>query len=333
MEYRSLGRSGLQVSVLSLGSWLTFGLQIDEERALACMRAARDGGVNFFDNAEVYAAGESEAVMGRILRKTEWKRSDLVLSTKIFWGGAGPNDRGLSRKHLIEGTDAALERLGTRYVDLVFCHRPDPATPMEETVRAMSHLVDSGRAFYWGTSEWSAEEIRDAWHIARAQHLTAPVMEQPQYNMFHRERVENEYARLYEDVGLGLTIWSPLASGLLSGKYNDGDVPADSRASFPAHAWLKGRLVGEQAEARREKLRALAGLAAELGCTQAQLALAWCARNPRVSTVITGASRPEQVTENMRALDVVSKLEAPIMARIESILQNKPAPEPNWRAM
>lgn len=271
--------------------------------------------------------------MGRILRRSEWKRTDLVLSTKIYWGGAGPNDRGLSRKHLIEGTDAALERLGLRYVDLVFCHRPDPQTPLDETVRAMSHLIDTGRAFYWGTSEWSAEEIRDAWHIARAQHLVAPVVEQPQYNLFHRERVEKEYARLYDDVGLGLTIWSPLASGLLSGKYNDGSAPVASRANLPGHEWLRPRLVGELAESRRDTLHALADLASQLGCTQAQLALAWCAANRHVSSVITGASGPEQVTENMRAIEMLPKLDAAVLNRIESILQNRPAADPDWRRM
>jgi voltage-dependent potassium channel beta subunit len=329
MEYRHLGRSGLKISALSYGAWVTFGTQMDEDAAFACMRAARDAGVNFFDNAEAYASGEAEVLMGRVIRRAGWKRSDLVVSTKIFWGGKGPNDRGLSRKHLIEGTEASLERLGMHRVDLLFCHRPDPETPIEETVRAMNYLLDHGKAHYWGTSEWSAEQIREAYGIARRERLAPPVMEQPQYNMFHRERVEREYARLY-DVGLGLTVWSPLASGILTGKYNDG-IPEGSRLDTEGYEWLRERLESPEGQAQIAKVRQLGAVADELGCTMAQLALAWCLVNPNVSTVITGASRPEQVTQNMQAMEVYEKLSPEVMERIERILDNTPAPQPDFR--
>ena len=330
MEYRRLGSSGLQVSALSFGAWVTFGDQIDEGVALDCMKTAFDAGVNFFDNAEVYADGRAESMMGAVLRKTGWKRSDLVVSTKIFWGGRGPNDRGLSRKHIVEGTDAALKRLQLDYVDLVFCHRPDFHTPVEETVRAMSHVVDSGRAFYWGTSEWSAEQIRQAYDFARSEGLVPPTMEQPQYHMFHRERVEREYARLYADIGLGTTIWSPLASGLLTGKYNDG-VPEGTRLSLPDYEWLRRQVLSEEGTRRIEKVKRLAPLAQELGGTLAQLAIAWCLTNPNVSTVITGASRAGQVSENMKALEVAERLTPEVMNRIEGVLENRPQPEQDWR--
>jgi len=330
MEYRFLGKSGLKVSALSYGAWVTFGDQMDEDAAAACMQAAYDAGVNFFDNAEVYAAGRAETIMGAVLRQKGWQRTDLVISTKIFWGGSGPNDRGLSRKHIVEGTDAALDRLQLDYVDLVYCHRPDTDTPLAETVRAMSYLIDSGRAFYWGTSEWSAEQIREAYHIARRERLVPPTMEQPQYNMLHRERVEKEYARLYDEIGLGTTIWSPLGSGLLSGKYNDG-LPDGSRMTLPSYEWLRNIVQGEQAEANLAKVRQLAAVADDLGCTQAQLAIAWCLKNPHVSSVITGASRPEQVVENMAAAEVVSLIDAQVDTRLEEILGNRPTPEPNLR--
>ena len=330
MEYRYLGSSGLKVSALSFGAWVTFGEQVGEDIAFDCMQAAYDAGVNFFDNAEAYAAGRAETVMGNVIKKAGWKRSGLVVSTKIFWGGEGPNDRGLSRKHLIEGTNAALVRLQMDYVDLVFCHRPDCDTPVEETVRAMSTIVDSGRAHYWGTSEWSAEQIRDAYNIARREHLVPPTMEQPQYNMFHRERVEREYARLYTDIGLGTTIWSPLASGMLTGKYSQG-IPSDSRVSMPDYKWLREIFESDEGKQRIEKARKLAPVAADLGCTLAELALAWCLKNPNVSTVITGASKPEQVTQNMKALDAVKKLTPDVIERIEAILQNKPESEESFR--
>jgi len=330
MEYRYLGSSGLQVSALSFGSWVTFGTQMGEETAYECMKAAYDAGVNFFDNAEAYAAGQSEVLMGNVIKKASWKRSDPVVSTKIFWGGRGPNDTGLSRKHIIEGAQAALARLQLDYVDLIFCHRPDKFTPIEETVRAMNHIIHQGRAFYWGTSEWSAQQITEAHLVARREHLIPPTMEQPQYNMFHRDRVEREYAPLYKEFGLGTTIWSPLASGLLTGKYNAG-IPEGTRATLAGYEWLRSRFEGEEAKRNIEKVKQLMLLADELGCTMAQLALAWCLRNPNVSTIITGASKPEQVTENMKALEVAPKLTDGTMERIEAILANRPESIPSFR--
>jgi voltage-dependent potassium channel beta subunit len=340
MEYRFLGRSGLKVSALSFGAWVTFQDQLDVEKAHACMRTAFDAGVNFFDNAEAYAGGMAETIMGEVFRKAGWARSDLVVSTKIFWGGQsqgpgkphrfGVNDRGLSRKHIIEGTDAALERLQLDYVDLIFCHRPDIDTPIEETVWAMNHVLQQGKALYWGTSEWSAAQIREAHDIARREHLIPPTMEQPQYNMFHRERVEVEYARLYDEIGLGTTIWSPLASGILTGKYNDG-IPDGTRLSLENYQWLRPQIESAEGQAKLAKVKALMPLAEELGCSMAQLAIAWCLTNDDVSTVITGASRAEQVTENMKALDVAEQLTPDILERIETILDNRPQGEQNWR--
>lgn len=324
MEYRYLGRSGLQISTLSFGSWVTFGNQVDLEKAVELMTMAYDAGVNFFDNAEVYSDGAAETIMGKVLKKTGWKQKDLVLSTKIFWGGAGPNERGLSRKHILEGMDASLRRMDLEYVDLVFAHRPDIHTPIEETVRAFNHLINQGKAFYWGTSEWSAQQIMEAYSIARQEHLIPPLMEQPQYNMFHRERVEVEYYRLYSEIGLGTTIWSPLASGLLTGKYNQG-IPKDSRATLAGYEWLRSRFTDEKAQAEIQKVIQLGEVAEELGCTTAQMALAWCTLNPHVSTVITGASRPAQLEENLKALDVAQQLTPQVLERIEEILANKPA--------
>lgn len=330
MEYRFLGSSGLQVSALSLGAWVTYGSQVGEDVAFECMTAAYERGVNFFDNAEAYASGQAEIIMGNVIRRGGWKRSDLVISTKLFWGGHSPNDRGLSRKHIIEGLNASLARMNLDYVDLLFCHRPDPDTPIEETVRAMNWAIDQGKAFYWGTSEWSADQIMEAFLIARREHLVGPQMEQPQYNMFQRERVEREYSRLYDEIGLGTTVWSPLASGLLTGKYDDG-CPPNTRASHKGLEWLRDRLVGEAGAENREKARRLKPIAEEIGCTRAQLALAWCLKNPRVSTVITGASNVKQVEENMAALDVVDKLKPGILERIEGVLSNKPEEIPNYR--
>ena len=330
MRYRHLGSSGLQVSALSFGSWVTFGVQFGEELAHECMRAAYDAGVNFFDNAEVYADGESERIMGNVIRKAGWKRSDLVISTKVFWGGQGPNDRGLSRKHVVEGTEAALARLQLDYVDLLFCHRPDPSTPIEETVRAMTYLIDRGKTFYWGTSEWSADQIMEAYGVARREHLIPPTMEQPQYNMFHRARVEVEYARLYREIGLGTTVWSPLASGILSGKYDDGLTPG-TRFELPQYEWLRDNIESEQGQRNVDKARRLGPIADRLGCSRAQLALAWCLKNDHVSTVITGASKPQQVVENMQALEVVDKLTPEVMEQIEAVLANKPAPVQDYR--
>jgi len=323
MKYRYLGKSGLQVSALSFGSWVTFGNQVDVDSAVKMMSAAIDGGVNFFDNAEVYSNGASETIMGKAIKKAGWKRSDLVLSTKIFWGGDGPNDRGLSRKHILEGVDDSLHRMDLDYVDLVYAHRPDIHTPIEETVRAFNHVIDQGKAFYWGTSEWSAQQIMEAYGIARREHLIPPLMEQPQYNMFHRERVEAEYHHLYSEIGLGTTIWSPLASGLLTGKYNQG-VPEDSRATLEGYEWLRKRLTGEEAQEQIEKVKQLKDIADQLGCTTAQLALAWCLLNPNVSTVITGASKESQLKENLKALDYVDQLTPDVVESIEEILDNKP---------
>lgn len=321
MEYRRLGRAGLKVSALSLGAWVTYGGQVGQQVADECMTAAYEAGVNFFDNAEGYASGQAEVVMGNVIKAKGWRREDLVISTKIFFGGDGPNNRGLSHKHIIEGVNNALKRLQTDYVDLVFCHRPDPETPIEETVRAMDIVIKQGKAFYWGTSEWSAEQIFEADRIARENYLTPPTMEQPQYNMFFRERFEAEYAPLYEKLGYGTTIWSPLASGLLTGKYNNG-IPADSRAALQGYEWLKDSVITPE---RVAKVQQLAPIADELGCSLAQLALAWCLKNPHVSTVITGASRAEQVHQNMAALDVVGKLTDDVMTQIEQVLGNKPA--------
>jgi voltage-dependent potassium channel beta subunit len=317
MNYRRLGRSGIKVSELAFGSWVTYGNQLDEGIARECMAAAHDAGVNFFDNAEVYAKGRSESIMGDALAKLGWRRESYVVSTKFYWGlHDGPNQKNtLNRKYLMQAIDGSLSRLRLDHVDLVFCHRADPETPIEETVRAMHDMIVAGKALYWGTSEWSAAEIAAAWEIAERHHLHKPVMEQPQYNLFHRERVEKEYARLYGDYGIGTTTWSPLASGLLTGKYSDG-VPADSRAALKGFEWLAERIL----EPRRvQQVKSLAPIAGELGCTLAQMSLAWCLKNPNVSTVITGASRPSQVTENMKALDVVPKLTSDVMARIEAI--------------
>ena len=320
MEYRRLGKAGIKLSALSLGAWVTYGGQVGEQVARECMAAAYDAGVNFFDNAEGYASGNAEIVMGNVIKQLGWRRESIVVSTKIFWGGDGPNDTGLSHKHIVEGVNGALRRLQLDYVDLLFCHRPDPNTPIEETVRAMDIVIRQGKAFYWGTSEWSAAEIMRADGIARQYGLTPPTMEQPQYNMFVRERFEKEYAPLYRDLGYGTTIWSPLASGLLTGKYNQG-IPADSRASLQGYEWLKNAVI---TPARVEKVRQLKPLADELDCSLAQLALAWCLKNPHVSTLITGASRAAQVRENMRALDVAAKLTPELIERIEQVLDNRP---------
>ena len=316
MNYRRLGRSGLKVSELSFGSWVTYGNQLDAGAARECMAAAWDHGVNFFDNAQVYAAGKSEELMGEALKRLGWPRLKYVVSTKFFWGITdGPNEKNtLNRKYLLDAIDGSLRRLQLDFVDLVYCHRPDPNTPLEETVWAMHDMIERGRALYWGTSEWDAASIAEAWRIAERHHLRKPVVEQPEYNLFHRSRVEKEYAPLIDEIGLGLTTWSPLASGLLTGKYREG-VPPDSRGALPRMSFLlkdltdksKNRAVGE-----------LGGIANELGCTLAQLALAWCAKNPYVSTVITGASRPGQVKENMKAAEVLPKLTSDVMKRIET---------------
>ncbi len=318
MEYRRLGRAGLQVSVLSFGSWVSFQGQMGVDEARACMEAAREGGINFFDNAESYAGGESERIMGAALADLGWPRWSYVISTKVFWGlHEAPNMQNtLNRKYLVQAIDGSLERLGLDFVDLLFCHRADPHTSIEETVWAMSDIVSSGKALYWGTSEWGADEIRAAWEIADRHHLHKPVMEQPQYNLTHRRRVEQEYARLYDEIGLGLTTWSPLASGLWSGKYVDG-IPEGSRGSLPGYEWLRDSLTDERSQ---NVVRAVKTVADELGCTLSQLAIAWCARNPNVSTVITGASRASQVRENLGAFDVIARIDDQVAHRIDEIL-------------
>ncbi|HEY9594448.1 MAG TPA: aldo/keto reductase [Spirochaetia bacterium] len=318
MEYRRLGSAGLKVSVLSLGSWVTYGKQVDVGTAVDSMKTAWESGVNFFDNAEAYEKGRSEEIMGEALRKLGWRRASYVVSTKIFWGlHDGVNEKNtLNRKRLREGIEGALKRFGLDYIDLVFCHRPDSETPVEETVWSMHMMVESGKALYWGTSEWSAEELREAWDIAEKHHLHKPQMEQPEYNLFHRRKVEKEFARLYDGIGLGLTTWSPLASGILTGKYADG-IPKGSRLALPGYEWLHSALTPE----RQAAVKKLGVIAKDLDATTAQLALAWCTHNPRVSTVITGASRPEQVRENMKALDLLPKLTPEVIARIEEAVK------------
>jgi voltage-dependent potassium channel beta subunit len=319
MQYRNLGRSGLKVSVLSFGSWVTFGPQLDGDLAAECLRVAYEGGVNFFDNAEVYSRGESERIMGKAIRDLGWPRYSYAISTKFFWGiRDAVNMRStLNRKYLMQAIDGSLERLQHDFVDLVFCHRPDPETPVEETVFAMSDIVTSGRALYWGTSEWSAAQIRAAWDIAERHHLRKPVMEQPQYNLLVRDKVEVEFAPLYGDIGMGLTTWSPLASGALTGKYLDG-VPDDSRANLPGYSWLRDSVVDSGVQ---DKVRRLKAVADRLDVPLALLSLAWCARNPHVSTVITGASRPEQVRQNLEALDVLEKLTDDVVEEIEAAVR------------
>jgi voltage-dependent potassium channel beta subunit len=320
MQYRRLGRAGLRVSALSLGSWVTYHNQVGADSAVEMMAAAFDGGINFFDNAEGYAGGRSEEIMGQALKRLGWPRLNYVVSTKFFWGldraGEAVNRRDtLNRKYLMQAIDGSLKRFGLEHVDLVYCHRPDPHTPIEETVWAMSDMIRQGKALYWGTSEWSAGDIRAAWEIAERHHLHKPVVEQPQYHLFHRKRVEQEYARLYEDIGLGLTTWSPLASGLLTGKYRDG-VPPGSRATVENYTFLREGLTHP---ARNAAVARLSEVAAEMGVTTAQLAIGWAARNPRVSSVITGASSVDQLRSNLGAMDACALLTPELLARIDEI--------------
>lgn len=330
-----MGRTGLKLSVLSIGSWMTYGgyVKDQEEVAFQCIKRAIDGGVNFIDTAESYDGGNAEGVLARALKRGGWARKDLVISTKIFWGGQGPNDRGLSRKHIVEGTLACLKRLELDYVDIVYAHRPDPQTPMEEVVRAFNHVIERGWAFYWGTSEWSAAEIMEAHAVAGRLNLIAPSVEQPEYNLYARDRVEREYAQLYDTVGLGTTIWSPLKYGILSGKYNAG-IPADSRMAqqYRMSSILRSQLESAEGEQRLAMCRKFVAVAERLGCTAAQLALAWCVRNRRVTSVITGASRVEQVEENLKALEFVAKIDDAVAKELDDIF-GAPKMRQDYRAM
>jgi voltage-dependent potassium channel beta subunit len=319
MEYRHLGKAGVKVSELSLGAWVTYGNQFGIEEAKEIMKAAFNLGVNFFDNAEAYASGQAEVIMGKALKELGWSRKDYLVSTKIFWGGEGPNDHGLSYKHIIEGVNNSLKRLQLDYVDLLFAHRPDPETPIEETVFAFNQVIREGKAFYWGTSEWSAAEIMRATDFARRNSLRPPSMEQPQYNLFHRQRFEEEYAPLYKELGYGTTTWSPLYGGMLTGKYNKGEIPEGSRADLDNFEWMKERVQNEQKLAVTRKL---AEVADDLGVSMAQLSLAWVLKNPNVSTVITGASKISQVEENMKAVEIKKQLTEDVMERINGIVKN-----------
>ena len=323
MEYRRLGSSGLHVSALSFGSWVTFHNQVDDSLAKDLMTRAYDAGVNFFDNAEVYAKGQSELIMGRVLEDLGWGRDTYTLSSKVYWGGDLPTQRGLSRKHVHDACHAALKRLRVDYLDLFFCHRPDLACPIEETVRAMNDLIRQGKVLYWGTSEWTAEQLAEAAGVARALGLQGPTMDQPQYNMLVRDKVEREFHRRYEPIGLGTTIWSPLAWGVLTGKYSQG-IPDDSRLALPDYKFLRDRLETEEGRQQVAKAQELGKLADELGTSLPRLAVAWCLKNPNVSTVILGASRASQLDENLAALELVEQLDDGVMERIEGVLQNKP---------
>jgi len=323
MEYRRLGKSGLRLSALSYGSWVSFGNQMDEHKARECMVLAYEHGVNFFDNAEIYADGESERLMGKILKHTGWGRDTYCVSSKVFWGGEKPTQLGLHRKHVVDACHAALRRLQVDYLDLYFCHRPDIDTPIEETVWTMHNLVQQGKILYWGTSEWNAQQLTEAYAVAARHHLVPPTMEQPEYNLFKRERVEADLAPLYRDYGLGTTTWSPLASGVLTGKYNDG-IPQDSRFNVAGYEWLKKRYSTPDGQQRIEKVRQLTAFARDLGTTPSLISLAWCLKNPNVSTVILGASRASQLADNLKALDVLPLLTDEVIARIETIFQNKP---------
>ena len=329
MEYRRLGGSGLKVSTLSFGSWVTFKAQVDLSLATELMKTAYDAGVNFFDNAEVYADGASEEIMGAALKKLAWSRDTYIVSSKAFWGGQLPTQRGLSRKHLTDACHAALNRLQVEYLDLFFCHRPDESTPIEETVRTMNDLIHQGKVLYWGTSEWDSQQIMEAYGVARQYGLIPPTMEQPEYNMFRRDKVESDYRRLYSEIGLGTTIWSPLASGLLTGKYSQG-LPADSRVHLPGYGWLKRMFESADGQEKIRKAGELQKIADEIGHSLTHMALAWCAANPNVSTVILGASKMSQLTENLKALEALLALTPEVLAKIEDILGNKPAPPPQF---
>ena len=324
MEYKNLGNSGIKLSRLSFGSWLTFGKQIGEDMASELMTIAYDAGINFFDNAEIYARGKSEEMMGKILKKKGWSRDSYTVSSKVFFGihgkEAGPTQRGLHRKHVVEACEQAMKRLQVNYIDLYFCHRPDKETPVEETVWTMHNLIQQGKILYWGTSEWSAQEIMEAHMVAKQHNLIGPTMEQPQYNMFVRDKMENEYLQIFKTVGLGTTIWSPLASGVLTGKYNEG-TPEDTRLMMEGLEWLKDRNLAEE---KLKMVQELTKLSKEIGISMPLLALGWCLKNDHVSTVILGASKTEQLKENLKALEAKEKITADVMEKIEDILQNKP---------
>ena len=332
MEYRQLGQSGLQLSAFSLGSWVTFNKQVELDSATSLIKTAFDAGINFFDNAEGYEAGNSERVMGQALTKLGLPRDEFCISSKVFWGGNKPTQKGLSAKHVTDACHAALQRLEVDYLDLFFCHRPDLRTPIEETVRAMHNLVRQGKIIYWGTSEWSAQQIMQAYSVARQYNLTPPQMEQPEYNLFTRDKVEDEFRNLYKDIGLGTTVWSPLASGVLTGKYNDG-LSADGRLNLPGYEWLKAQFESEAGQIKLAKTKQLSALAETLGVPLHHLALAWCLKNPNVSTVILGASRLTQLEDNLQALNVVGQLDDNVTTAIEEILQNKPAEPFMWDEM
>jgi voltage-dependent potassium channel beta subunit len=328
MKYRSLGKSGAQVSELSFGAWVTFGKQVDVDLATELLKTAYDAGVNFYDNAEIYEHGQAEIVMGNAIKKLGWRRDSYLVSSKVHGGvvtNPNPNQWGLSRIHIYDACHQAMERLRVDYLDLYFCHRPDPRVPMEETVRAMTELIHQGKVRYWGTSEWSAQQLMEAHSVARQYNLIPPTMEQPEYNMFRRYRFEVEYGRLYDTIGLGTTIWSPLASGMLTGKYNDGP-PDDARINLPDYEWLKDIFESEEGQTQIEKTKKLSKVADDLGISMAKMALAWCLKNPNVSTVIMGASKVSQLEENLHSLDVIDQLTDDVMDKIEGILENKPEP-------
>ncbi|XP_023812840.1 voltage-gated potassium channel subunit beta-2-like [Oryzias latipes] len=324
MYYRNLGRSGLRVSCLGLGTWITFGGQITEQVAEEMMTLAYDNGINLFDTAEVYSGGRAEVMLGRMIKKKGWRRSSLVITTKIFWGGKAETERGLSRKHIIEGLKASLDRLQLQYVDVVFANRPDPNTPIEETVRAMTHVINQGMAMYWGTSRWTSVEIMEAYSVARQFNQIPPICEQAEYHMFQREKVEVQLPELFHKIGIGAMTWSPLACGIITGKYSNG-IPPQARASLKGYEWIKDKIQGEEGHRQQLKLKDLEAVAERLGCTLPQLAIAWCLRNEGVNSVLLGASRPEQLEENIGAIQVLPKLSVSVIAEVDSILRNKPS--------
>jgi len=330
MEYRNLGNTGLFLSAFSFGSWVTFHNQVDTKLAKELMAQAFDAGINFFDNAEVYEDGESEIIMGQTLKDLGKSRDSYCVSSKVFWGGTHPTQKGLNRKHVIDACHQALSRLQVDYLDLYYCHRPDIDTPILETLRAMHTLINQGKILYWGTSEWSAEQISEAFRLAEKYHLTPPSMEQPQYNLLHREKVEKEFANLYKNMGLGTTIWSPLCSGVLTGKYNNG-IPEGSRLSLEKFSWLKEQFETEEGKLKIEKARKLEAIAKEIGVSLTHLSLAWCLKNPNVSSVILGATSKDQLGENLKALDALNLLTPDVLDEIEKIVDNKPSLDIDWK--